>query len=333
LLLVSDLVVRLPSPRGTVHAVSGVNIAVGAGETVGLIGESGCGKSTLGKTIMRLLPSTAGKIVLDGEDITDLRRSRLRAVRPKVQMIFQDSFGALNPAYTVGRSIGQPLRNAGWNRAATQERVRELLNLVGLPLDAYFRYPTEFSGGQRQRIGIARAIALNPKLLVCDEPVSALDVSVRAQVINLFADMKDKFGISYLFISHDLAVVQHIADRIVVMYLGRVVEEGTRATFWSGASHPYTQALLDAVPQSDPRVAKLTARNVLQGELPSPLNPPSGCGFHTRCPFAEERCRMDVPQLHAAPGGNLVACHRVPEVATSELAPKLSQPLLAAAAQ
>ena len=314
LLSVSNLAVHLPSPRGTVHAVNGVDLNINAGETVGLIGESGCGKSTLGKSIMRIVPSTGGSITLDGDDITHLSRRALKPVRPKLQMVFQDTSSSLNPRHTVGHTIGQPLALAGWKSDKIRDRVTELLNQVGLSEDIVDRFPNEFSGGQRQRIGIARAIALNPKLVICDEPVSALDVSVRAQVINLLADLQAQLGVSYLFVSHDLAVVEHIADRIYVMYLGHVVETGTRDNFWSQPLHPYTRALLDAVPVADPRAAKQRRKPVLQGELPSPLQIPAGCAFHTRCPFAERRCREERPQLRAAPSGSQVACHLVPDV-------------------
>ncbi len=309
LLSITDLEVHLPTGAGLVHAVNGLSFDITEGETVGLIGESGCGKSTLGRALLRLSPATGGRIELDGQDITHLNANALKAVRPKIQMIFQDNAGALNPRHTVGKSIGQPLRLTGWNAKETKARVHELLAQVGLPKDAYDRYPNEFSGGQRQRVGIARAIALNPKLIVCDEPVSALDPSVRAQIINLLRDLQQRLGISYLFISHDLAVVEHIADRVVVMYLGQVMEQGARDTFWRQPLHPYTRALLAAVPSADPDTVRV--KSVLQGELPSNINLPAGCPFQARCPLASEQCRTEKPALRRAISGNDVACHLV----------------------
>ncbi|HUJ98542.1 MAG TPA: ABC transporter ATP-binding protein [Stellaceae bacterium] len=310
LLSVRDLDVAFPTRRGVVHAVNGVSFDMAPGETVGLVGESGCGKSTLGRAIMRLVPITAGEISVAGRDITHLGRRAMRPVRPLVQMIFQDSLGALNPRATVGRSIAQPLAVAGWPRDRIRVRVETLLSQVGLAREAVDRFPHEFSGGQRQRIGIARALALEPKLVICDEPVSALDVSVRAQVVNLLADLKAALGVSYLFISHDLSVVEHVADRVMVMYLGRIVETGTAETIWRAARHPYTKALLAAVPSPDPAAQrKRAAMPPLQGELPSPLAPPSGCPFHTRCPIAVERCRRERPVLEERGRGASVACH------------------------
>ncbi len=240
---------------------------------------------------------------LEGEQLTDMRR--------KVQMIFQDPYGSLNPRSTVGRSVGQPLVVAGWKKEAIAERVDTLLGWVGLPDDAKQRYPHEFSGGQRQRIGIARALALSPKLIICDEPVSALDVSVRAQVINLLEDLKQQFGVSYLFISHDLSVVEHIADRVAVMYLGTIVESGGRDQIWRNPQHPYTKALLEAAPVANPRLARTRKRSVLQGDLPSPLDPPAGCPFHSRCPLAQARCRQEKPELRLVASGALAACHLI----------------------
>jgi oligopeptide/dipeptide ABC transporter ATP-binding protein len=281
------------------------------GETLGLVGESGCGKSTLGKAIMKLVPVAGGEIVVDGVDIAPLDRRELTNMRRKVQMIFQDPYGSLNPRSTVGRSVAQPLMLAGWKADAAAERVETLLRWVGLPSEAKQRFPHEFSGGQRQRIGIARALALNPRLIICDEPVSALDVSVRAQVINLLDDLKAEFGVSYLFISHDLSVVEHIADRVAVMYLGTIVEAGGRDQIWRNPRHPYTQALLAAAPIANPKAARARRRTVLQGELPSPLNPPAGCAFHSRCPIAQERCRTERPKLRPVGGGVTAACHFV----------------------
>jgi peptide/nickel transport system ATP-binding protein len=318
LLTLSDVTVAFPTSRGRVHAVNGIDLRVEAGETVGIIGESGCGKSTLAKAIMRIIPVTRGRIVLDGEDITATGTAGLKPVRAKLQMVFQDTMGALNPRRTVGDSIGQPLSLAGWNRRDIDARVTELLDQVGLVQDSADRYPNELSGGQRQRVGIARALALRPRLVICDEPVSALDASVRAQVINLLADLRDRLSVAYLFISHDLAVVEHVADRIVVMYLGRIVESGPRETFWRQPLHPYTRALLNAVPAASPREARRKDRETIAGELPSPLNPPPGCSFHTRCPIAQERCKGDLPILKPAQSGNVVACHLVPGAGSSD---------------
>ena len=324
LLSITDLKIHLPTGHGLVHAVNGVSFDIREGETVGLIGESGCGKSTLGRALLRLTPTTSGRIALDGQDITHLNDRALKTVRPKIQMIFQDNAGALNPRHSIGDSIGQPLRLAGWTAKAARARVDDLLVQVGLGRDAYDRFPNEFSGGQRQRVGIARAIALNPKVLVCDEPVSALDPSVRAQIINLLRDLQDKLGIAYLFISHDLAVVEHIADRVVVMYLGQIMEQGTRDTFWRQPQHPYTQALLDAVPSARPGAVR--NQTVLQGELPSNLRLPAGCPFQARCPLAVARCSEETPALHRAPGGNDVACHLVPEAAPHTVTSKETTP-------
>jgi oligopeptide/dipeptide ABC transporter ATP-binding protein len=311
LLALHDVHVRFNTAGGVVRAVNGVSLELAAGETLGLVGESGCGKSTLGKAIMKLVPIADGEIVIDGVDIAPLGREQLNEMRRKVQMIFQDPYGSLNPRSTVGRSVAQPLVIAGWKPDATAQRVETLLGWVGLPSDAKQRYPHEFSGGQRQRIGIARALALNPKLIICDEPVSALDVSVRAQVINLLEDLKSQFGVSYLFISHDLSVVEHIADRVAVMYLGTLVEVGGRDQIWRNPQHPYTKALLAAAPIANPKAARARQRTVLQGELPSPIDPPAGCPFHSRCPIAQDRCKLDRPVLRPVDGGALAACHFV----------------------
>jgi oligopeptide/dipeptide ABC transporter ATP-binding protein len=309
LLALHDVHVRFNTAGGVVRAVDGVSLELAVGETLGLVGESGCGKSTLGKAIMKLVPIADGEIVVDGVDIAPLGREQLAEMRRKVQMIFQDPHGSLNPRSTVGRSVAQPLVIAGWKPDATAQRVETLLGWVGLPSDAKQRYPHEFSGGQRQRIGIARALALNPKLIICDEPVSALDVSVRAQVINLLEDLKSQFGVSYLFISHDLSVVEHIADRVAVMYLGTLVEVAARDQIWRNPQHPYTKALLAAAPIADPKAARARQRTVLQGELPSPIDPPAGCPFHSRCPIAQERCKLDRPVLRPVAGGAQAACH------------------------
>jgi len=311
LLALRDVHVRFNTAAGVVRAVNGVSFELAVGETLGLVGESGCGKSTLGKAILKLVPIADGEILVDGVDIAPLERERLTEMRRKVQMIFQDPYGSLNPRSTVGRSVAQPLIVAGWKPAATAERVDTLLRWVGLSGDARQRYPHEFSGGQRQRIGIARALALNPKLIICDEPVSALDVSVRAQVINLLEDLKSQFGVSYLFISHDLSVVEHIADRVAVMYLGTLAEVASRDQIWRNPQHPYTKALLAAAPIANPKLARARQRTVLQGELPSPIDPPTGCPFHSRCPIAEARCKTDKPLLRPVGNGTLAACHFV----------------------
>jgi oligopeptide/dipeptide ABC transporter ATP-binding protein len=311
LLSLRDVHVRFNTAAGTVRAVNGVSLDLAVGETLGLVGESGCGKSTLGKAIMRLVPVAGGEVRIDGVDIAHLDQRALNQVRRKVQMIFQDPYGSLNPRSSVGRSVSQPLVIAGWTEEAIRERVDTLLGWVGLPSDAKQRFPHEFSGGQRQRIGIARALALSPKLIICDEPVSALDVSVRAQVINLLEDLKSQFGVSYLFISHDLSVVEHIADRVAVMYLGTIVEAGGRDQIWRRPQHPYTKALLEAAPIANPKAARARKRTVLQGELPSALSPPPGCPFHSRCPIAEERCRVEKPVLRTVSNGALAACHLV----------------------
>ncbi len=311
LLSLRDIHVRFNTAAGVVRAVNGVSLDLAVGETLGLVGESGCGKSTLGKAILRLVPIAEGEIRVEGVDIAPLDKARLNDMRRKVQMIFQDPYGSLNPRSTVGRSVAQPMIVAGWTQEATVERVETLLRWVGLPADAKQRYPHEFSGGQRQRIGIARALALSPKLIICDEPVSALDVSVRAQVINLLEDLKQQFGVSYLFISHDLSVVEHIADRVAVMYLGTIVEAGARDQIWRNPQHPYAKALLTAAPIANPKLARARQRTVLQGELPSPLEPPAGCPFHSRCPIAQDSCKIDKPELRPVGSGALAACHFV----------------------
>jgi len=311
LLSLSDVHVRFHTAAGIVRAVSGVSLDLAVGETLGLVGESGCGKSTLGKAILRLVPVASGAIRVEGTDIAPLKGAELTEMRRKVQMIFQDPYGSLNPRSTVGRSIAQPMVVAGWTADAIARRVDTLLGWVGLADDAKPRFPHEFSGGQRQRIGIARALALSPRLIICDEPVSALDVSVRAQVINLLEDLKAEFGVSYLFISHDLSVVEHIADRVAVMYLGTIVEVGGRDQIWRSPQHPYTRALIEAAPVANPRLARARQRTVLQGELPSPIDPPTGCPFHSRCPIAQERCKSDKPELRKTASGALAACHFV----------------------
>jgi oligopeptide/dipeptide ABC transporter ATP-binding protein len=295
--------------REFVKAVDGVSLNIAPGETVGLVGESGCGKTTLGRAVIRLVEPTDGRIVLDGEDITGLKGSALRARRRKFQMIFQDPYGSLNPRATVRNIIGEALdiHRLAPNAAARRERVDSLLQDVGLDQAHAERYPHEFSGGQRQRIGIARALAVEPRLIVCDEPVSALDVSVQAQIVNLLKDLQQEHGMAYLFVAHDLAVVRHLSRRILVMYLGKIVESGEAKATCRFPKHPYTQALISAVPVVDPDSKR--QRIILAGDVPSPIHPPGGCPFHPRCPVAEARCKTEVPALREIEPGRWVSCH------------------------
>ena len=293
---------------GHVRAVDGVSFSIAAGETLCLVGESGCGKSTVGKTILRLQEPTAGQIWLGDTEVTRLNEEQMRAHRRQVQMVFQDPYSSLNPRMRAGQIIAEPLENFDMAQGADKDRqVLALLDKVGLRKDAAERFPFEFSGGQRQRLGIARALALNPRLIVADEPVSALDVSVQAQVLNLLMDLQEEFGLSYLFVSHDLAVVEHIGHRIAVMYLGRIVELAPRDRIFAQPQHPYTEALMAAAPIADPKAR--SARLVIEGDVPSPMNPPPGCHFHTRCPYAEARCKVDDPPLQEIAPGHVVACH------------------------
>ncbi len=304
-----NIEVTFPTPDGPLTAVRNVSFSLGEGETLGLVGESGCGKSTLAKAIMRLIPVTRGELLVQGQDIAPLSQRQLRPLRPLLQMVFQDPNGSLNPRHNVGKIIGQPLSVAGRPREEIRARVLEMLAQIGLPPAAMHRFPHEFSGGQRQRIAIARALVLCPRLLICDEPVSALDVSVRAQIINLLKNLQGRLGISYLFVSHDLSVVRHVCDRVLVMYLGRIVESGDTEAVWSRPAHPYTLALLRSAPVAHPRLRRKQPPLLKDGELPSPLNPPPGCPFSTRCPHAQARCHQEIPMLRPVTDRQSVACH------------------------
>jgi len=327
LLTLTDLKVHFPIQRGTlfpreagvVKAVDGVNLQVRRGETLGLVGESGCGKSTTGLAILQLLRPTAGQVVFDGQELTQHWRHswgswqwdrHLRDIRQKMQMIFQDPYASLNPRMTVEAIVGEPLSAFGMSHGQERRRrVQQLMVQVGMDPRYIRRYPHEFSGGQRQRIGIARALALHPQLIVADEPISALDVSIQAQILNLLQQLQRELGLTYVFIAHDLAAVRHISDRVAVMYLGRVVELADRDQIYRAAAHPYTQALISAVPVPDPQVERKHKRILLVGDVPSPLNPPSGCPFHTRCPLREDRCTQETPPLREIQPGHWAACH------------------------
>lgn len=294
---------------GYVKAVDGVSFDVAPGETLGIVGESGCGKSTAGKTILRLLQPTAGEIIVHGKNVTRLREGQLRPLRREMQMVFQDPYASLNPRMTIGAIVAEPLTTHGLAKGSElSDRVADLFRKVGLRPEQMQRSPHEFSGGQRQRVAIARALAVSPKLVICDEPVSALDISIQAQIVNLMVDIQAELGLSYLFISHDLAVVESVSDRIAVMYLGAIVEIGRTDEVLGNSRHPYTQALVSAVPIANRRQTKRD-RIILEGEIPSPSNPPSGCAFHTRCPLAVDRCRTEKPQLQSDTDGHAVACH------------------------
>jgi oligopeptide transport system ATP-binding protein len=318
LLEVTDLVKHFPIKSGIivdreiarVRAVDGVSLTLGEGETLGLVGESGCGKSTLCRAILQLTAPTSGSVRFDGEELVGRSRRRLRPIRRQMQMIFQDPYASLNPRKRVGQIIGEPMELHGLAGGRdVSARVRDLLDRVGLPPEHADRFPHEFSGGQRQRIGIARALALRPKLIIADEPVSALDVSVQAQIVNLLKDLQDEFGLSYLFVAHDLGVVRHVSDRVAVMYLGKVVESARAADLYQRPFHPYSNALLSAVPIPDPRLNARRERLVLEGDVPSPIDPPSGCRFHTRCPWMTDVCRVDDPELRELEPGHVAACH------------------------
>ena len=321
LLEVKNLVMHFPLTRGiifqrkvgAVQAVDGVSFTVKKGETLGLVGESGCGKSTTGRAILQLYKPTGGEVVFKGKDLTTLNGGDMRRMRRHLQMIFQDPYASLNPRMTVGNIIAEPMQiHKLVTKGERTQRVQELLETVGL--NPYFanRYPHEFSGGQRQRVGIARALAANPDFIVADEPVSALDVSIQAQIVNLLEDLQEKFGLTYLFIAHDLSVVRHISDRIAVMYLGKIVELAPRDGLYDNPLHPYTKALLSAVPIPDPVIEKKRERIILTGDVPSPINPPSGCHFHTRCPYVMDVCKAEEPFFADQGGGHFVACHLYP---------------------
>ncbi len=297
-------------PKKYVKAVNGVSLEIKKGETFGLVGESGCGKSTLGKTLLRLIEPTAGKIIYDGKDVTNIKRDEMQRLRKEMQIIFQDPSASLNPRLTVGKIITQPLKvQEGLKGAARQEKAQELLESVGLDPVFHRRYAYEFSGGQKQRIGIARALSLNPSFILCDEPVSALDVSIQAQILNLLQELQEKFSLTYLFISHNLAVIKHISDRIGVMYLGNLVEVATNEQIYTNHLHPYTKTLIDTIPIPDPTAKKIMAS--IEGDVPNPINMPSGCAFHTRCKYCMDICKEEIPVLQEVEPGHQVACHLI----------------------
>ena len=321
LVIVENLIKHFPVTRGilfqrkvgAVRAVDGISFTIQRGETLGLVGESGCGKTTAGRTMLGLYPATAGVVTIDGRDVRSAKGRGLLAIRRTAQMIFQDPYASLNPRWTVHSIVSEPLRvhHILKTEAERVERVQDLMGLVGLSARLINRFPHEFSGGQRQRIGVARALASDPKFIVCDEPISALDVSIQAQVVNLLEDLQDRLGLTYLFIAHDLSMVRHICDRVAVMYLGVMAEMADRNELYEHPFHPYTKALLSAVPVPDPKKDRARRRIILAGDVPSPINPPSGCRFHPRCPLADERCSSEVPQWRLATPSHWVACHKV----------------------
>lgn len=321
LVKVENLIKHFPVSRGiviqrkvgAVRAVDGISFSIERSETLGLVGESGCGKTTAGRTLLGLYPASSGEVTIDGHNVCTAKGKELLLIRRNAQMIFQDPYASLNPRWTVHSIVSEPLRvhHIFKSEAERVERVQELMGLVGLSGRLINRFPHEFSGGQRQRIGIARALATEPKFIVCDEPISALDVSIQAQVVNLLEDLQDRFGLTYLFIAHDLSMVRHICDRVAVMYLGVMAEMGDRNELYEHPLHPYTKALLSAVPVPDPKKARLSRRIILAGDVPSPINPPSGCRFHPRCPIAIDKCHIDVPEWRQVSSGHWVACHLV----------------------
>ena len=302
--------------KRVVSAVNDISFEIYPGETFGLVGESGCGKSTTGRTIMRLTKPTAGKVFFQGKDVAEMSKHEIKDMRREMQFIFQDPYASLNPRMTIGEIVSEPMTIHGVGTKEERiERVRELLDVVGLNPEHINRYPHEFSGGQRQRVGIARALAVDPEFIVCDEPVSALDVSIQAQVVNMFEDLQKELGLTYLFIAHDLSVVRHISNRIGVMYLGKLVELADSFELIAHSVHPYTRSLISAIPEADPKTARAAKRIPLEGDVPSPLNPPSGCRFRTRCPYADEQCANECPQLKEVSPGHFAACHHLDKVA------------------
>ncbi len=310
LLEAENLVKEFPARRGKVHAVSDVSLCIYRGETLALVGESGCGKSTLGRMLLRLIEPTSGRLRYDGQNLLALKPEKMREMRRRMQIIFQDPYASLNPRMSIGRIIEEPLltHKIGENRQERQSIVHSLMDKVGIRPEFYSRYPHQFSGGQRQRVGIARALALNPELIVCDEPVSALDVSIQAQILNLLRDLQKELGLTYLFISHDLGVVRYISDRVCVMFLGRLCEIGGTKELYQSPIHPYTRFLMESVPKPDPALRR-EEREILTGDIPSPIDPPSGCRFHTRCPYAKEICSKEAPPMREFGNGRYAACH------------------------